>query len=152
LLRPLPARRAGLALLLVVACGIAAPAAVAGGPAPDPSPHTAGAGGPDPYPATRTPSAPAAPAVTRVVVQTVPAPVAPTRAVPAKRRERPKAVVRTTTEPLRAPDHPAPRVAALARATIDAPARVSLTRTLALGLLVLISASLVAGAARELAR
>jgi hypothetical protein len=86
-------------------------------------------------------------------VQTVPAPVVtPTRAVPARRRERPKAVVRTTTEPLRAPDHPAPRVAALARATIDAPARVSLTLALALGLLILISASLVAGAARELAR
>jgi len=39
-----------------------------------------------------------------------------------------------------------------ANATIDAPARVSLTLALALGLLVLISASLVAGAARELAR
>jgi hypothetical protein len=55
-------------------------------------------------------------------------------------------------ETIRSPDHPVPRFVALGRTAIDAPERVSRTLALALALLVLLSASLVAGAARELAR
>ena len=55
-------------------------------------------------------------------------------------------------ETIRSPDHPVPRFVALGRTAIDSPERVSRTLALALGLLVLLSASLVAGAARELAR
>ena len=45
-----------------------------------------------------------------------------------------------------------PELVALAYSTIDSPQHVSRTLVLALGVLVLLSASLVAGAARELAR
>jgi hypothetical protein len=46
----------------------------------------------------------------------------------------------------------APELVALAYSTIDSPQHVSRTLVLALGVLVLLSASLVAGTARELAR
>lgn len=55
-------------------------------------------------------------------------------------------------ETIRSPDHPVPRFVALGSTAIDSPERVSRTLALALALLVLLSASLVAGAARELAR
>jgi hypothetical protein len=69
------------------------------------------------------------------------------------KKVRPKEPTRTApVEPFRAPDHQAPRLASLARAAVDPASRVSARLALTLGLLVLLSASLVAGAARELAR
>jgi hypothetical protein len=70
-----------------------------------------------------------------------------------QKKIRPKEPIRTATvEPFRAPDHPAPRLTSLARAVVDPASRVSVRLALTLGLLVLVSAALVAGAARELAR
>jgi len=171
LLRPQVARGARVALLAVVLLAIAAPAARAASPVPDPSPRSA-AVTPDAYPDVRAPSGRAPAVVGRGVdvrrgVQTVPATpsasvpaparaaavATPTHPAPAKKHARPKPVVPTTpVETIRAPDHSAPQLATLARAAVDSPKRVSLTLALALGLLILISASLVAGAARELAR
>jgi len=79
------------------------------------------------------------------------------RAAAAKKTTHRKPVTRATrpapaVETIRSPDHPVPRFVALGSTAIDSPGRVSRTLALALGLLVLLSASLVAGAARELAR
>ena len=156
LLRLKVARRARFALLAILLLAIAAPPARGASPAPDPSPSS-GNVAPDVYPAVRAPSAPTAPpTAVRAVVQTVPSrtPAAPAHAAqPVKKKVRPKERARTApVEPFRAPDHPAPRLATLARAAADPASRVPVRLALTLGLLVLLSASLVAGAARELAR
>jgi len=79
------------------------------------------------------------------------------RAAAAKKTTHRKPVTHATrpapaVETIRSPDHPVPRFVALGSTAIDSPGRVSRTLALALGLLVLLSASLVAGAARELGR
>ena len=161
LLRLLPARRACAALLAVLAVTIGAPVAEAVTASPDPSPAT-GAVSPDPYPTVRTPAEPvASPAATapvqrqRQVTHVAAATTAPHRArvVPAKRSTpRKTALPKHKAAPVRTPDHPAPRLVALGRTVLEPPHRTSRTLAVALGLLVLLSASLVAGAARELAR
>jgi hypothetical protein len=151
LLRPQVAPRARVALLAgLLLVAIAAPAAQGAAPAPDPSPP-AGRVAPDVYPSVNAPAA-----AVRPVVRTKPsrAPAAPAHAAqPVPKKVRPKEPTRTApVEPFRAPDHQAPRLASLARAAVDPASRVSARLALTLGLLVLLSASLVAGAARELAR
>jgi len=162
LLRLLPARRACSALLAVLAVTIGAPVAEAVTASPDPSPAT-GAVAPDPYPSVRAPAEHvASPAATAPVQQqqsqvthVAAATTAPHRArvVPAKRSTpRKTALPKHKAAPVRTPDHPAPRLVALGRTVLEPPHRTSRTLAVALGLLVLLSASLVAGAARELAR
>jgi hypothetical protein len=111
---------------------------------------------PDPYPLPRAPVKPATPVrvtTVHIQVQRLPVHVQPPAATAAPkhapkpaapRHKRQKAVVRSTRS--------APELVALAYSTIDSPQHVSRTLVLALGVLVLLSASLVAGAARELAR
>jgi hypothetical protein len=154
LLRPSPAPLAGVTLLGILALAFA-PLATAASPAPDPSPHVALAQ-PDPFPLPRAPTQPAMPVLVRTVpvyvqrpsvrVQTPAATVAPKQArkAPATRHKPQKSVVRTT--------HSASELVALAYSTVDSPQHVSRTLVLVLGLLVVLSASLVAGAARELTR
>ena len=159
LLRPSPAPLVRAAQLGILAFASATPPATAGSPAPDPSPLI-GPAQPDPYPLPRAPVKPA----TVVRITTVPvhvqrlpvevrqqqrpaATVAPKQAqkTPTTRHTPQKAVAVRTT-------HSAPELVALAYSAIDSPQHVSRRLVLALGLLVLLSASLVAGAARELAR
>jgi hypothetical protein len=149
LLRPSPAPLVRAAVLGFLAFAVAPPLATAASHAPDPSPHY-GLVAPDPYP---TPQASPAP-------RTISAPVTSVRRLPvtvkspAARGAPKKAVVRSTqpVEPLRIPDHAAPRLVALAQQAVDSSQHVPRKLVLALGALVLLSASLVAGAARELAR
>ena len=122
------------------------------------------AAAPDPYPSVRAPAEHvASPAATAPVQQqqqsqvthVAAATTAPHRArvVPAKRSTpRKTALPKHKAAPVRTPDHPAPRLVALGRTVLEPPHRTSRTLAVALGLLVLLSASLVAGAARELAR
>jgi hypothetical protein len=165
-------------LVALPAFALAAPAAAAPPYAPDPSPLT-NLTRPDPYPAQRTPAARSAEPIqlTPVTpvhigpVQTAPVPVTIPRlpakrtvpvhtghvAAAAKKTTHRKPVTHATrpapaVETIRSPDHPVPRFVALGQTATDSPERVSRTLALALGLLVLLSASLVAGAARELAR
>lgn len=151
LLRPQVAPWARVALLAVLLVAIAAPPARGAGPTPDPSPPS-GSVAPDAYPAVKT-----RPTAVRPVAQTVPTrtPAAPAHvAQPVQTKKvRPKKPTRMApVVPFRAPDHPAPRLALLARAAVDPASGISARLALTLGLLILLSASLVAGAARELAR
>jgi len=148
LLRPSPAPLVRAAVLGFLAFAVAPPLATAASHAPDPSPHY-GLVAPDPYPkqAVRPPRTTSAPVTSvRRLPVTVKSPAA--RAAPKK------AVVRSTqpVEPLRIPDHAAPQLVALAQQAVDSSQHAPRKLVLALGALVLLSASLVAGAARELAR
>jgi hypothetical protein len=144
-----PGTRASCAVLLAAAAlGLAAPA-LAGGAAPDPSPAS-GTVAPDPYPAApvqhiQAPaSAPAATVVRR--------PPRTHRAAPRK----PRAATPVTATPaaprLHRPDGPAPSLAGRVAQAVAPEGRVSRGLALAVALLVLVSATLVAGAAREVAR
>jgi hypothetical protein len=151
LLRPSSAPLVRVAVLGILALAVAPPVATAASHAPDPSPVT-GLVRPDPYPAARAPAKPTTP----IRVTTVPAQqrlpvhvqrVAPPRHAPkaaTPRHKPPKTVARSTNS--------GPELVALAYSAIASPRHVSRTLVLVLGLLVLLSASLVAGAARELAR
>jgi hypothetical protein len=79
--------------------------------------------------------------------RTQPAPAAAKRSTPQK-----SAGSFHPAAPIRVPDHPAPRLVALGQTPLEPSRHVSRTLAFALALLVLLSASLVAGAARELAR
>ena len=156
LLRPSPAPLVRVAVLGALAFAIAPPLATAASPAPDPSPDL-GLAQPDPYPLPHAPAQPATPVLVRTVpvyvqrpsvrVQTPAATVTQkhVRQATATQHKPQQAVVRTTT-------HGAPELVALAYSAIHSSQHVSRKLVLALGLLVLLSASLVAGAARELAR
>jgi hypothetical protein len=165
LLRPSPAPLVRAAVLGFLAFAVAPPLATAASHAPDPSPHY-GLVAPDPYP---TPQASPAPRAISVRITTVPvyvqrlpvtvqspeAQAKPKRMVPVVRHRPQKAVVRSSqpVEPVRNPDHAAPQIVALGQtALVESPQHASRRLVLALGVLVLLSASLVAGAARELAR
>jgi hypothetical protein len=161
-------RRAALcAVLLTLAAGAGATTtAAAPTPVPDPSP-LGGLAGPDPYPA-RTPT-PSGVVVAPVHVITVLERTAPvTQARPrvhdkasgarrkaAKPTQRSAAAKTTPIAPASAParllDLRSP-LATLERSTGEVRQRVSRTLALTLGLLVLLSTTLVAAAARELAR
>jgi hypothetical protein len=147
LLRPSPAPLVRVALLGILVLALAPPVATAAAHAPDPSPLT-GLPRPDPYPTTpiRVPTVPVQVQRLPVRVQPPAAAVAPKRTptVAASRHTPQKAVVRSTDS--------APQLVALAYSEIASPRHVSRTLVLVLGLLVLLSVSLVAGAARELAR
>jgi hypothetical protein len=151
------------------ALALVAPAAAAPPYAPDPSPLT-NLSGPDPYPAQR---APAGSIAGPIRMTTVPASILRLPAQPAghrakavpkrahavsasKQSRRAKSTHATrpapAVAPIRSPDHPAPRFVALARTPAASTGHVSRALALTLGLLVALSASLVAGAARELAR
>ena len=157
LLRPSPAPLVRVAVLGFVALTAAPPLAIAAAHAPDPSPRTGpltGLAAPDPYPAPRTAPARITPVQARMpAAPAAPAPAKRPRKAPARhvpKRASPRPV--TPVEPVRLSDLSAPRFAALAQAAVGPPRHVSRNLVLALGLLVLLSASLVAGAARELAR
>jgi hypothetical protein len=163
LLRPSPAPLVRAALLGFLALAAIPSLASAASHAPDPSP-AGGLVAPDPYPASLAPAPQTAPArittlpisVQRlpVTVQTPPAAAKHSRKGPVVRRKPHKAVLHRTkpAQPVRIPDHAAPRLVALARTAVEQPQDVSRKLVLALGALVLLSGSLVAGAARELAR
>jgi hypothetical protein len=91
-----------------------------------------------------------------VYVQRLPVTVAPKRdrTAPVARPKPKKLVTHSprTVEPIRIPGHTPPQFVALAQTTVESPQHVPRRLVLALGALVLLSASLVAGAARELAR
>jgi hypothetical protein len=165
-----------VALLAALVCTVAAPAAFAASPAPDPSP-LGGSTQPDPFPGVqREPAAVAPRTVPRTTIHLTPVataalvttPVAPlakyaartTRRVTptAKRHARrahthatPKRAAPTRAAALWIFDDPVARATVLAAGAVDQPRRVSTTLALALGLLVLVSAGFVAVAAREMA-
>jgi hypothetical protein len=173
LLRRLSARGARLALLAGLVMTVGTPTAEAAVASPDPSP-SASVPAPDPYP-TFSPPAPApsepaalagASSVQRPQIST--RRVAPTGGAARSRTHRP-AGRRQTPQPahaqnkaaavrVRLPIHPAPGLGARVAAAVgvavavEPQQRVSRTLALAVGLLVLLSAGFVAGAAREVAR
>lgn len=152
LLRPSPAPLVRAAVLGMIAFALATPAATAASHAPDPSPAN-GLLAPDPYPAQREPVAHTTPVrmtTVPVYIQRLPVRVQTPAAMvaPKQAHKAPKAVVET----IRIPDHAAPQLVALAHTAVDSSQHPSRKLVLALGALVLLSASLVAGAARELAR
>lgn len=164
LLRPSPAPLVRAAVLGFLALAVAPPLATAASHAPDPSPH-AGLALPDPYPtphalATRTTpvritTVPVYVQPLPVTVQTPEAQAKPKRTLPVARHKPQKAIVRSSqpVEPVRNPDHAALQTVALGRtALVESPQHTSRRLVLALGVLVLLSASFVAGAARELAQ
>jgi hypothetical protein len=162
LLRPSSAPLVRLAVLSLVGLAVAPPLANAASHAPDPSPHY-GLVAPDPYPTSHAPrTTPVRITTVPVYVQRLPVTVQspeaqakPKRTVPVVRQRPQKAVVRSSqpVEPVRNPDHAAPQIVALGQtALVESPQHASRRLVLALGVLVLLSASLVAGAARELAR
>ena len=164
LLRPSPAPQVRLAVLAIVALALGTTSARAASPAPapDPSPR-AGLAEPDPYPAPSAPSSRTGPVhvtTVPVTIERLPVRKSPVEsAAAAKKRVAPltkrKAVAHAAQRPvetIRSPDHPAPQIVALGQIAVDPPRRVSQTLALTLGLLVLASTALVAGAARELAR
>ena len=158
LLRPSPAPLVRVAVLGVLAFAIAPPLATAASPAPDPSPHM-GLAQPDPYPLPRGPIQPATPVLVRTVpvyVQRLPVRVQTPAATVTPKQVRKATATRHKPQKPRRPSYAqpdsAPELVALAYSAIDSSQHVSRKLVLALGLLVLLSASLVAGTARELAR
>jgi hypothetical protein len=178
LLRLVPTKRVYSTLLVFLVLAVVAPVAAAATPAPDPSPLGASAG-PDPFPAVNgrpSPSPPPAPAphttfhVTPVtVIRPVTAAPAIVRVTPTvKQRARTSVAHVKRSHPARVEHKPARSAlytAALRRIfedpvqaiplvayAVDHPSRVSRTLAIALGLLVLLSASLVGVAAREMAQ
>ena len=164
LLRPSPAPLVRVAVLSLVGLTVAPPLANAGSHSPDPSPHYSLVA-PDPYPTEHA----LAPRTTPVRITTVPvyvqrlpvtvqspeAQAKPKRTVPVARHRPQKAGVRSSqpVEPVRNPDHAALQIVAVGQtALVESPQHASRRLVLALCVLVLLSASLVAGAARELAR
>lgn len=158
LLRPSPAPLVRAALLGFLALAVAPPLATAASHSPDPSP----AGGllaPDAYPDPAAPVQHAIPMPITTVRVYVQQPVGVTaapkrgRIAPVARQKPKEAVSRSTAPavPIRLPDQASRQFVALGRAAVGSPQHASRRLVLALGLLVLLSASLVAGAARELA-
>jgi hypothetical protein len=156
-------------LVALPALALVEPVAAAPPYAPDPSPLT-NLSRPDPYPAQR---APAGIIAGPIRMTTVPAsiPRLPAQATAHRAKAAPKTThaVRAARQshraksthasrsapavaPIRSPDHPTPRFVALARTPTVSTGHISRALVLTLGLLVVLSASLVAGAARELAR
>jgi hypothetical protein len=157
LLRQLSAALGGGAVLLAaLTLCLGVPSARGGSLAPDPSPSS-DAVRPDPYtpPVRSTPARTTHAAPTRTVVHTSVPTTTVVRTVkvstPPPRVAR-KPVRHTVTAPARPPVHTTPRVVSVVRGAAHASARSLRAPALALALLVLLSAVLVAGAAREVAR
>jgi hypothetical protein len=141
-----------LVALTLVFFALSVPA-IAATPSPDPSPSE-GSAHPDPYVASPKPQAPARVFVPGASTGT-PAPAAPVRTAPAvrpKHKHRAAARPARTVIRSRRPDSPASSIARGLAGAADSGRHVSTGLALAVAMLVLLSGTLVAGAAREVAR